>query len=530
MKNGVFLIDSEKLDETESGLYGYMITENGELVTEGIPDSPGRSGSFVLVKRNGSKISVTQDLCGSFGLFVYRNGDYFALSDSLLCLARHLKGRIHLNDKAVKALIHAKYAPVSYKETPVKEIVKLSSQDEAVIDTEKKTLSIVPHVFPYFRTRPEDALEELDRWYAKWVHILRKMVQSGYPVYADLSGGLDTRIILGMLINGKVDLNSICILSHEKVNLDKDRDDYRIASQIAERYGFTLNHDPNTRKKTGVLDPAECYERTAELSFGNTLMNKYILYRNESPVILLKGFFSSIKGNTYMNRTENAAREYMQEYRRWQTGFSIGKLAERRMYDRYVRQQIGEMNDVRYGDDRDASLVFQRIICEKMDAYKSLDSTLRGEYVVSPFNDPDIAKFDYMDPERNDQLFLALLILQRYCPELLDFEIQGRTIRSSTLEKAAEISSLKTVRIDAPEDSAVQQPQIIRRMSLKKDDMKAYLAGIWHSEEFTGMAEKYTGKDVCRRMIEAADDHTLNSRPEPVNGLLAVHELSRYTE
>ena len=107
IKNEFFIIYSDNLEAIESKLYGYMITENGIITNESIQDylniqngsELSKDGSYVWVKRNGDEITIYQDFIGSYGLYMFKEDDYFAISNSFLRLVEYLKENHHLPKK-----------------------------------------------------------------------------------------------------------------------------------------------------------------------------------------------------------------------------------------------------------------------------------------------------------------------------------------------------------------------------------------------------------------------------------------------
>ena len=200
-----FLIDTNDLEQVESHLYGYMVTEDEGYCTNKIPEDPTECGCFVSVEVQDEIIRIRQDFAGSFGLFLFENKKHAVISNSLFELADHLKERLSLNRDSINALLNSAYVPVTHTETLFNQIRRLDSQDEVRIDRKTGHLEIVHRKFHYFSQKFETKqdLQDLDHWYHKWVMIYRKLVKKGYPLYCDLSGGYDTRIILSMLINAR---------------------------------------------------------------------------------------------------------------------------------------------------------------------------------------------------------------------------------------------------------------------------------------------------------------------------------------
>ena len=89
-----FIIDSERLEEVQSKLYGYCVFKDGIIVTlEGLEGKrPEGEGRYVLVERAGNTIKITQDYLGGYGIFLFRNGEKWVLSNNFQYLADYVKG------------------------------------------------------------------------------------------------------------------------------------------------------------------------------------------------------------------------------------------------------------------------------------------------------------------------------------------------------------------------------------------------------------------------------------------------------
>ena len=94
MNDYFFVIDSDNLDCITTKLYGYGL-DKGDLVLESKKNYDGLSGigAYVLVDVEDEFISLHQDYLGSFGIYVYANDDYFAVSNSFLKLVEHLRDK-----------------------------------------------------------------------------------------------------------------------------------------------------------------------------------------------------------------------------------------------------------------------------------------------------------------------------------------------------------------------------------------------------------------------------------------------------
>ena len=97
-----FILDSNNLENIKSKLYGFtiqngMIFDNNDLNHE---SDESYMGTYVHIKKNKHKIIITQDMNGSYGLYIYKCSDsknYFVISNSFLKLVTYLKEKTSLN-------------------------------------------------------------------------------------------------------------------------------------------------------------------------------------------------------------------------------------------------------------------------------------------------------------------------------------------------------------------------------------------------------------------------------------------------
>ncbi len=528
--NSLLIIDSKHLDKIPIGLYGLMITEDGLCFGPQIPENETRIGYFTAIRKNGSHIQITQDFLGTFGLYLYQNSDRYVISNSFFHLSEYLRGELTLNSEAARALIYSAYIPVGKEDTLANEIRKLDSQCSLEINAQSGKLSILQGTFPYFQKSLDntEAFSDLDRWYERWTKIFHKLIEDGYPVNADLSGGFDTRIIFSLLKNAGADLDSIRILSHENINLAKDSDDYRIASEIADDHKFILNKNPDTEEKTGAIDPQTSVDKCRYLSFGSTVSEKYGLTGYTDPNIFIKGLFSSVKGNVWNNSLKTAVKSNLLPCRELcrKSGSSILKRISAVSDQReYIESQFNSYLTDPFPDERNVSLLHQKLIAERYDGKKALDWIANNHIIISPFSDPELVQFDYNRPDRGDNQFLVLLILDRYSPELLKYEIQGRKISQRSLDLARELNRKYPLKIKLPMDRIVHTPVSIRKKTISSAALGEHIQKICLSPDFTGELEKHLDKQLIRHILTDTNYSKLNSRSQPVNALLAIYEF-----
>ncbi len=243
-----FLIDSNNLAEVETRLYGYSIQaagiyEQDNLTEDAVKNLDGR-GCYVYVEVKGGQITIKQDLNGCWGIYLFRHGDYFALSNSFFRLLDHVKFHYPLtvNRDYVNYLLINSVSIQSYSQTAVNEISELPRNAVMNIDIAIKKLqvSLIDYKEHSIPLDSEEGVAILDNWVEFWGNVLREVAQNAKFVEADLSGGFDTRIHFVPLLNSGINLNRIRINSKNDSN-PVHVEDYKIATQIAEQYGFKLN-------------------------------------------------------------------------------------------------------------------------------------------------------------------------------------------------------------------------------------------------------------------------------------------------
>ena len=245
-----FLIDSDNLHTIQTRLYGYSIQATGiyeedNLTEEAAKNLDGR-GCYVYVEVKNGKITIKQDINGCWGIYLFRHGDYFALSNSFFRLLDHVKYRYPLtvNRDYCHYLMVEFVAVQSYSQTAVNEIQFVARNAVIHADILKKNLEIElidykEHSVPLDSER---GIKILDRWVEFWGNLFRNLAQRTNRISADLTGGFDTRIHFVPLLNSGIDLNQIRINSKQHDTNPVIIEDYAIASEIAEHYGFKLNN------------------------------------------------------------------------------------------------------------------------------------------------------------------------------------------------------------------------------------------------------------------------------------------------
>ena len=534
MMDHCFFISSDDLESVETRMIGMMITDDGKVWMNEVPPQRDGTGYYVLIEREEGLIRIRQDHCGSFGLFLYRDESGFLLSNSFFLLAEKAADRLSLNREYLMTLLCARECPVDHRATLAREIVRLSSDESVEIDPASGRLSVIRTPRVLFGRKPEtdEDFSLLDRWYFKWVRFFRTLAEKRAPFFADLSGGLDTRIILSMLLNGGLDLNTaVRMTTHDSVNIPKDAEDMRIAGMIAKELGIRMNADLVRTREAGRITPEETYRVSRQFTMGQTNYCRLHETCYREPVFFAKGLGSTVKGSV---AEDGKAWPGMEEaLAEWDAGADrlldlLEPTEERENIRKTVKESIRRgAEDLLAGVEGDsghrASVFYQKVLMEGRDAKKILDSSLRNTVIVSPFMDPMINQFDY-NPYGDDPLYLATVILSRYRPELLRFEIEHRAFTPASIRRAEELNRKHPVRMPAF-GRIGGGIRVVEADSCAYEEVTEYLEQLYAGEDFIRRIDRVIGSGMRRAVLSEIPANLHRKRPYRPYALMALYEF-----
>ena len=531
MYDRTFIIDSNNLNKVKNRLYGYMITDDGDIYIDKIPKKNTNTGLYTLIEKSNNIITISQDFCASFGLYLYKKENYFMISNSFIKLIENIKDKLTINKLVFDSILYVDDAYILNHDTLVKEIYKLSSDEFITIDIDTKVLNIKRKEFIYYKRLfdSKNSFDLLDKWYYKWVKVFRNMVKNNYPITTDLSGGLDTRVILSMLRNANIDINSsIKVQSHTKINLDKDREDIKISEEIASDLGIELNSDKSLKMiNIDNLPVEDVYSSSKYTSFGSSNLTKYSKNLYENTLFSIKGIGSTTKGG-FWHRIRVPIRYYTKRYGCYKIDGSIlYKLSiklKKEIIKLYYKKVVSELlSAYKHEESHKATLLYKKMMIENRDSLKALDWMNGNNIIISPFFDPIITEFDY-NPNNDDILYLNTLILDRYDYNLLKYDVEGRTFNINTLENVHILNNKYPVK--KKNYSKVSKKQnIVNRKTLNNEELGSYLEKIYKSKDFKDKVCKYIDEDIYNYIIDNTDKYKINMKAQPINTLLTLYEI-----
>ncbi len=259
LNTSFFIIDSNNLSDVKTRLYGFALVQGQVIYNSEAADIPVTGeGSYVYIEKSDSQINIKQDCIGGQGIYIYRDNDYFALSNSFIMLLDHIKGHhpISFNELFADNYLGSTVCPITYNKSMVNEISCIDRNDSISIDISSKEISLTKNDFgeDSIRLDSELGFKTLDKWYEKWVTIIHNLTLTDNNISVDLSGGFDTRQVFTLFLDPRIDLGKIRVRS-ETDGLHTHSEDYEIASSIAEHFGFELNkHHGNESFDFNTMD------------------------------------------------------------------------------------------------------------------------------------------------------------------------------------------------------------------------------------------------------------------------------------
>ena len=447
-EDAFFILDSEHLEEARSAFYGFTYLD--DAVTDRLEDLRGREpeadGAWVYVRREDGKITVTQDFMGSYGLYLYRQGEYFALSNSFLYLVEYLRSRrpLTLNKEYADYLLIADLCSNVFDATLVQEITLLDRGAAVEIWIPERVLRI--RVTDYLENTVDPASPEglavLDGWRDKWVRRIQRIAaESGY-IRTDLSGGFDSRETLTLFLSSGIDLNEIQIFSN-KDGLHTHSEDFQIASRIAEHYGFQLNGNKFRGLRTEPCTLDEILNICFYVKLG---FHKQMYYTHEKRIDRKYTFtgnagacirdFRGVYGNLPQDCIQKAetlprafsklppdVRDAIQQ--------SAHRLMERSFQT--LRQKFADFGRPLPEDELTQNLNRETRCRHHFGKSVAIQHLVNG-ITVSPLLDPDLFRLKLKTEQCPDYNLLSTLILERFAPGIMDFGFDGgRSVAPETI-------------------------------------------------------------------------------------------------
>lgn len=442
LNDNFFVIDSNNCDEINSKFYGYAIYD-GKIVIQGqnkhISEllDEDTYGTYVNIIKNDDCLIIQQDYFGGYGLFIYERDDYFAISNSLLYLCNSLKRNhtLSIDKDYARAYFCCSLVPLSFQKTIFKEIYQLPQCYNIYINTRTKHLKLSRKNDTALKLdiSSKEAMHLLDKWHSKWNNLVN-VLSERYPLSADLSGGFDSRVSFSVLFKSKIDFNKIKISSIDD-DLHTHKEDYEIASAIANRINVKLNQNLNSIK-TKRISP--------ELAYNISMLTKGTFHKQ----IFWKNSYNVVPRFVLTGSGGESLRDYWNiDINQFMTNELNRGCFERTNFSNSIHRIINESIECinKYYIDNKMPLT-QKIynyIRQRNHFCKSIvENFLSNTITLAPLMDPMLYQIEQISEHNDDRNLLFSIIYDRYIPEFNDIAFEGgRKIDVATKNIASKINS-----------------------------------------------------------------------------------------
>lgn len=132
----------------------------------------------IYIYKSENEITIKQDFIGAYGLYLYKDEEYFAISNSFIYLVDYIKKqkshKITFNKEYADAFIVADLCSFAYSETMVNEIrlIDRSTVITININDKKFKISYIDYKENTIDIDSFEGIKLLDKWYYKWTNIL----------------------------------------------------------------------------------------------------------------------------------------------------------------------------------------------------------------------------------------------------------------------------------------------------------------------------------------------------------------------
>ena len=448
-----FVIDSDNLKDVQTKFYGYCITENG--IIENVEDLEGKEikpeGAYIYIYKSGNEITIKQDYIGAYGLYLYKDNEYFAISNSFMYLVDYIKKKkehkITFNKKCADAFINSDLCSLSYSETLINEIEIIDRNAIIIININKSKINIsfIDYKENTVDLDSSEGIEILDRWYYKWCNILHHLKINNKNIIADLSGGFDSRLAFNLLLGSKINLNDVLIHSATDNN-HTHKEDYEIAKSISEYYKFTLNDTNNIKNKYYNYNEEDILNISFYLKAGFHKQMYFQYSYNDERRYSLSGFGGecirnhwNISKDEFIKKQISQCSKICDVYSKVGFGDSIKKVLEKSF------QQINEKFE-KFGrkiqKNNEGFNLYREVRCRNHLGKQLIENFFGGCIKISPLIDSELYKLKLNTKDCDDENLLITLIFLRYNENLLNFNFEGnRAIDSNTIEYARILNS-----------------------------------------------------------------------------------------
>lgn len=448
IKEKFFVLDSNNYKDFKTKLYGYYFDEQGNLITQSNFEKfdENAHGAYVFIENNNNKITIKQDFNGSYGLYLFQKDNYFAVSNSFLYLVEYLKSKFELsyNYDYANHFLSAGLCSLSYSDTFCNEIKLISRNSNIIICDDAIKINESEFIDYKIPINSQEGINILDKWFYKWTSIIRNLKKNTNLIKIDLSGGFDSRCCLALFLASNINLDEIVINSADDSNRNHIQD-FKIASEIAKYFKFKLNSSFGDELLN--ISPINDIKTAIDLSFYVKLDCQKIMHFKTGIFNKICFHFEGYGGECIHRSSMYSLDETFDSYKNFNkinARKSCGSGAEIGV-ERILQSTFNEVNKINSDKYYNFQYLYKGTIARYHFGKACVEEFLVNTITPSLLMDKELLRIDIKDNNYDfnlDRKLLITVLLDRYCPDLLKFELEGgRKFEPKTLEYAKKINA-----------------------------------------------------------------------------------------
>ena len=168
---------------------------------------------------------------------IFSNG-YGKLVDYLL----DLKYPLSLDKNFCVQYMFSNEQPINMNDTMLNEIKRVGKDFLIEINLNNGNINFIENDYEIssIKVDSKECIDILDKWHNKWCNVYRNLVKLYSPLIVDLSGGMDSRICFGLLLNSNIDKNNVIIKRNipRDTSYKKNYDDWDISQDILKHFKY----------------------------------------------------------------------------------------------------------------------------------------------------------------------------------------------------------------------------------------------------------------------------------------------------
>lgn len=436
--NNIFLITSDRLDKATSAFYGFALYNNTLYIRSNpnniiFPvDTPG---TFVNVVVSEENIIIQQDFHCGYGLFIYQNDTFFAVSNSLYFMASKLhisKHFLSIDKNYIPLFI---VASMPFRRTGYNEIFEILPQDIIYISKSERKMETLHASYPRLSIEcdTQQSIQLLDRWHHKWSSVFYSIAANGYPLTFHLTGGKDSRASFSCASYTDGNKNNVNIYSHRST-LHTWGEDYEIADIISKDYGF--KHSKNESVIRQAINPLDSIYLGLLAKFMQDAWQNYPFSIYSEYAFVCAGYGGEGVRGYEGGSLEGAEKRYIQ-YNKYQLADLVPNCIK------YLKNIYADINSHFPEQMEEYQKLWYYTRMKTHFGRSTFEQMLQNEIILSPLMDPVLALLDWRKNRAADQDMIFALIYVRYLPDTLSIKFDSnKTISPGAIAKARELCNL----------------------------------------------------------------------------------------